>query len=165
MTTKSPPDIVPDDLSLDGVAARLGKTPAWLKWRLSTDRGEVEPKLQHHHYFGRTPQWTESEYQQLRQALMTYMPAKGGRRRKPRLASAGPMGLPSSSEAATGIFTGSSMPADAASPSAAVQNYARRLKTERSPRTYGGASKRSLSTKSSTAKSRKSPLALRLVNT
>jgi len=61
-------DIEPDDLTLPMVAARLGKSVAWLKWRLSRDRGEAQPKLQKQHYFGRTPLWTEREYQELRQA-------------------------------------------------------------------------------------------------
>ena len=79
MASKSTsPDAAPDDLDLATVARRLGKTPPWLKWRLSADRGEPEPELQHHHYFGRTPQWTESEYQQLRQALITRTRQKAG---------------------------------------------------------------------------------------
>ena len=77
------PNTPADDLGIDDVAARLGESHAWLKWRLSIDRGEPEPRLQHHHYFGRTPKWTESEYQQLRQALMTRTPPKGGRQRQP----------------------------------------------------------------------------------
>ena len=46
MQPNTPP---PDDLGIDDVAARLGKSRAWLKWRLSIDRGEPEPRLQHHH--------------------------------------------------------------------------------------------------------------------
>lgn len=78
------PPILPDDLDLDVVAGRLGKSISWLKWKLSEDRGEAEPKLQFHHYFGRSPKWTEDEYQQLRQALMSRAPSKGGRQRQPR---------------------------------------------------------------------------------
>ena len=72
----SRPPILPDDLDIETVAGRLGKTPSWLKWRLSEDRGEAQPRLQHHHYFGRSPKWTEDEYQRLRQALMTRDPPK-----------------------------------------------------------------------------------------
>jgi hypothetical protein len=48
------PELRPDDLGMDIVAARLGKSVGWLRWRLSQDRGEIEPRLQFHHYIGRT---------------------------------------------------------------------------------------------------------------
>jgi hypothetical protein len=73
------PEIRPDDLGIDIVAARLGKSIAWLKARLSADRGEDEPQLQFHHYIGRTPRWHEDEYQRLREAVTTHTPPKGGR--------------------------------------------------------------------------------------
>jgi hypothetical protein len=59
-----------DDLDLATVAARLGKSKSWLQNKLTEDRRGPKPRLQHHHYIGRTPQWDEREYQALKAALM-----------------------------------------------------------------------------------------------
>lgn len=69
-----------DDLDMAAVAARLGKSKSWLQYRLAEDRARFEPRLQHHHYIGRSPRWEENEYQALRAALI----------RKPRIQS-GPL--------------------------------------------------------------------------
>jgi hypothetical protein len=59
-----------DDLDLATVAARLGKSKSWLQNKLTEDRRGPKPRLQHHHYIGRTPQWDEREYEALKAALM-----------------------------------------------------------------------------------------------
>ncbi len=160
------PDISPDDLGIDAVAARLGKSVGWLNWRLSLDRGEAEPKLQHHHYIGRTPRWDEDEYQRLRQALTTRTPPKGGRQRKPAAEpdSAHPV-LPSSSATDIGISTELLAFEDAHAACDAVLAY-RPGQSSKTPRSKSSAkSKTTLSTRSSTGSSPRRRLGLRLVNT
>src|SRR5215471_9234714 len=134
-------DIEPDDLSLPMVAARLGKSAAWLKWRLSRDRGEAKPKLQKHHYFGRTPLWTEREYQELRQALMSREPAPGGRKRKPRADGDAPAAesRPLASTANGTLAVESSLTAlrDRSGASERVQAFPIRPKTSRPPKGSG----------------------------
>src|SRR5437764_1419207 len=59
-----------DDLSLDEVAGRLGKSRRWLQARLQADRVAAQPRFVFHHYLGRSPRWDESEYRALRAALI-----------------------------------------------------------------------------------------------
>jgi hypothetical protein len=61
-----------DDLALDAIAARFGKKRRWLQSRLSEDlrRQPEDQRFQHHHYVGRSPRWTEAEYQALRRAII-----------------------------------------------------------------------------------------------
>lgn len=77
MTTK-------DDLSLEEVANRLGKSTRWLHGRLAEDarRQPSEQRLQHHHYVGASPRWTEAAYIVLRDAIISEDTAK--RRRPPK---------------------------------------------------------------------------------
>lgn len=61
----------PDAISIDVVAARLGKTRRWLQDKLREDnrRPRAERRLQFHDKIGRDPQWTEEGYQALQAAL------------------------------------------------------------------------------------------------
>lgn len=147
MQPNTPP---PDDLGIDDVAARLGKSRAWLKWRLSIDRGEPEPRLQHHHYFGRTPKWTESEYQQLRQALMTRTPPKGGRQRQPSTTAA-LADSPSLPETDIGTLSAVFGPKERASAFERVQAWSRSPARATPPKNSGAKRKSKSSTPSSGA--------------
>src|SRR5689334_20278695 len=51
---------------------RLNKSVRWLESRLTEDRRRppAEQRLQLHHYVGRSPRWTEAEYQALRAAIV-----------------------------------------------------------------------------------------------
>jgi hypothetical protein len=158
-------DITPDDLGIETIAARLGKSVGWLNWRLSLDRGEAEPKLQHHHYIGRTPRWDEDEYQRLRQALTTRTPPKGGRQRKLRPEGAPLAGSSSSNALATGISTELLAFEDARAACDAVLAYRPGRSSEKPPSTSSAKSKTTSSTKSSTGSNRRRRLGLRLVNT
>jgi hypothetical protein len=160
-----PPDITPDDLGIEAVAARLGKSVGWLNWRLSLDRGEAEPKLQHHHYIGRTPRWDEDEYQRLRQALTTRTPPKGGRQRKPRPEAAPAAASSSSNAPATGMSTELLAFEDARAACDAVLAYRPGQSSGKPPTKSSAKSKMTSSTKSSTGSSHRRRLGLRLVNT
>jgi hypothetical protein len=132
--------VQPDDMTLQEVARRLGKTPSWLKSQLSADRGLAVPerRLQCHHYIGRTPLWTEAEYQNLRAALISREPPRGGRRRQPRQDADGPPpASPSSSAMANGGSSAGYTLREASSASGRVQNFLRRPRTERPPRSSG----------------------------
>jgi hypothetical protein len=157
---------MPDDLGISDVATRLGKSRGWLNWRLSLDRGEALPKLQFHHYIGRTPRWDEDEYQQLRQALTTRHPAKGGRRRKQRLAPlSDPLGSPLSNATDTSISTALSASEDPRAACDAVLDFQPGPNLPKRPSRSSARSKAISSTRSSTGSSRRSRLALRLVDT
>jgi hypothetical protein len=143
------PDISPDDLGIDAIAARLGKSVGWLNWRLSFDRGEAEPKLQHHHYIGRTPRWDEDEYQRLRQALTTRTPPKGGRQRKLRPEVAPSPDSPSSRETDTGTYRAGYALKDAASAFERVQAWPLKPVAARPPKSSGGKKKQKSATPSS----------------
>jgi hypothetical protein len=130
------PEVEPDDMTLPMVAKRLWKTPSWLKAQLTADRGQPEPRLQVHHYLGRTPLWTEEEYQQLRQALISRTPPRGGRRRKLREVGGAPASPSSSSPANGGSSAGYTL-REAAGASARVQSFPPRPRTARPPRNAG----------------------------
>ena len=67
-----PADILPepDHMTIDPVAARLGKKRRWLESRLKEDARSETPRLQFHGYIGRTRIWDEKAYQALRSALI-----------------------------------------------------------------------------------------------
>ena len=60
----------PDHMTIDPVAARLGKKRRWLETRLKDDARSEVPRLQFHGYIGRTRIWDEKAYQALRNALI-----------------------------------------------------------------------------------------------
>jgi hypothetical protein len=132
------PEVQPDDMTLPMVAKRLWRTPSWLKAQLTADRGLPEPeqRLQVHHYVGRTPQWSEAEYQQLRQALISRTPPRGGRRRKPREAGGAPAS-PSSSALANGGSSAGYTLREVVAASARVQSFPQRPKTAWPPSNAG----------------------------
>src|SRR5260221_5155656 len=70
------------DLTIDQVCGqnRLCKSVSWLKGRLAEDRRRPpgEQRFQHHHYVGRSPRWTEQEYQALRAAIVAADTARYG---------------------------------------------------------------------------------------
>jgi hypothetical protein len=66
----------PDDFTLELIAIRLGKSPRWLLQALAEDRRRATPLLQHHHFVGRSPRWDPTEYQALRQAIITLSNAR-----------------------------------------------------------------------------------------
>lgn len=64
-------DFDPDEQSLLTVANRLGKSRSWLQGLLTEDRRRKDgPRLQFHHHIGRSPRWTEVEFQRLRAAVI-----------------------------------------------------------------------------------------------
>jgi hypothetical protein len=132
------PEVEPDDMPLQAVARRLRKTPSWLKAQMTADRGLPEPerRLQFHHYIGRTPLWSQVEYQQLRQALISRTPPRGGRRRQARAADGAPAS-PSSSAPANGGSSAGYTLREAAGASARVQSFPQRPRTARPPRNTG----------------------------
>jgi hypothetical protein len=130
------PEVEPDDMILEAIAKRLWKTASWLKAQLSADRGLPEPRLQFHHYLGRTPLWSEAEYQQLRQALISRTPPRGGRPRKAPAAGGVPAS-PSSSAPANGGSSAGYTLREAAAASARVQSFPPRPKTARLPSNAG----------------------------
>ncbi len=60
----------PDHMTIDPVAARLGRKRRWLQSRLKEDARSETPRLQFHSYIGRTRIWDEKAYQALRSALI-----------------------------------------------------------------------------------------------
>src|SRR5580700_1067039 len=98
-----PPRISPvmaDDLSLDQVAGRLGKSRRWLQARLHADRVTARLQLQFHHYLGRSPRWDELEYRALRAALI----GADTPERRSWPAGGAPLASKSSSGTGVGIF-------------------------------------------------------------
>jgi hypothetical protein len=109
-TQALPPAVAvpPDDFDLATIAARLGKSARWLVGQLTEDRRRLTPRLQFHHYIGRSPRWDEHEYQALRAALIA-----GADKRRSSLASpVGALGRLTAKEAR-----------DAAAASAVVQAW------------------------------------------
>ena len=63
-------DYDPDEQSLQTAAGRLGKSARWLQSQLAEDRRRpAGQRLQFHHFMGRSPRWSEAEFQKLRAAL------------------------------------------------------------------------------------------------
>lgn len=85
-----------DDQPINVVADRLGKSVRWVWYKLK------EQRFQFHHYMGRTPLWTEDEFQRLRLALITAENEKRGHRdyRSRRATDSGTLSAPSGSMAA-----------------------------------------------------------------
>lgn len=90
----------PDDLLIDEVAARLGKSVRWVQALLG--RGGYD----FHHYIGRSPRWDEREYQALRAAVIAAESARRGRRVSPSsdAAASGTLSAPSGPEAVASAF-------------------------------------------------------------
>jgi hypothetical protein len=63
-----------DDYTIDQVAEKLCKSRRWVFYQIRDKR------FQFHHYIGRTPLWTEEEFQKLRQALIAAENEKRGHR-------------------------------------------------------------------------------------
>lgn len=145
----------PDDLTLDQVAARLGKSRRWLQTRLADDgrRQLSQQVLQHHHYIGRSPRWTENEYLALRAAIIVEDTEKR------RLASKSKSGTD------TGISSVRFGSKDIQSALERVLNFRPGQSSGRKPTpSDDSANKRSM-TRSSTASSRPSRSRLRLIDT
>jgi integrase len=121
------PNTPPDDMDLQTVAARLGKSSRWLQAQLAEDRQRLHPRLQYHHRIGRSPRWDERAYQMLRLAL---------------LVAAAPFDTlpasPSSSVAPIGISMAPSASKDAASAFARVLAFSRSQSTATPPRSSAG---------------------------
>ena len=61
----------PDHMTVEQVAARLGKKRRWLESRLKDDARSEAPRLQFHGYIGRTRIWDENAYQALRSEIVS----------------------------------------------------------------------------------------------
>lgn len=145
-----------DDMTLDEVAARLGKSPRWLQSRLADDARCRAPELQFHHYVGRSPRWTENEYQALRQAIVAKDTAA---RQKP------PLACGSSSETDSGTLSALCALADAQSAFARVLEFQRRPAPGKPPKNSARTRKVQSGTRPSSGSSQASPSLLRLINT
>jgi hypothetical protein len=142
------------DIGLAEVARRLSHKTRWLQTQLAEDKRSQHPRLQHHHYIGRKPLWTEREFRMLRAALIAVEKEK---RNRPASTS--------SSATATGTSTEPTVFEDAKNACDAVLGF-RPGKTPGKPLSKSSArSKPNSSMKSSTGSSRRSRLGLRLVNT
>jgi hypothetical protein len=89
--------MIDDDVGKEEVARRLNHSVRWLQAILAKDRkANYPPKLQFHHYIGRIPLWTESEFQSLKAALVAVADARHGRSERPAqpLSSAAVSGTP-----------------------------------------------------------------------
>ncbi len=60
----------PDHMTIDSVAARLGKKRRWLESSIKEDARSETPRFQFHGYIGRTRIWDEKAYQALSSALI-----------------------------------------------------------------------------------------------
>lgn len=145
------------DLTIVEVATRIGgKSKRWLQSRLADDarRPPDRQRLQHHHYVGRTPLWTEAEFQALRQAIIE----EDTEKRRPR-------GSKSSNETVSGTSTGLRVLRDAQS---ALERVLA-LKPGQTPgttlRPSGSGRNRKSAPQSSTVSSRASRLQLQLIDT
>lgn len=135
-----------DDFDMTTVAARLGKSKSWLQYRLAEDRERAEPRLQFHHYIGRSPRWDESEYQALRAALIEkpkiqtgpLMPPERARVDAPGEATDARPASGSQNEMDFGTCTEDYASADASSASARVQAFPRRPPTARRRKSFAG---------------------------
>jgi hypothetical protein len=89
-----------EDLTLAQAAARFDKSARWLQTLLAEDlrKPEADRRLQFHDYIGRSPVWTETQFQALRVAIKAHSAA--------RKAAEGRPVLKSSSGTATGTYTG-----------------------------------------------------------
>jgi hypothetical protein len=61
-----------DDMDINDVAQRLGKSPRWLVGKLTEDtrRPPHLRKFQHHFWLGASKRWDEERYQRLKAALI-----------------------------------------------------------------------------------------------
>lgn len=96
MTSGRPPM---EDLNLAEVARRLHKSKRWLQSLMAEDRRRrpSDQRFQFHEYIGKTPVWTEAQFQLLRAAIKAESAKAAG--------AGAQQGLRSSSFMATGTFT------------------------------------------------------------
>src|SRR5271168_559703 len=66
-------DYDPDEQTIEVVAYRLIKSTRWLRYLIGA------PEFQYHHHLGRSPRWSESEFQSLRAAKIAADAARSGR--------------------------------------------------------------------------------------
>jgi hypothetical protein len=133
MTSRQAPA---EDLTLAEVAARLRKSRRWLQALLAEDkrRRPDDQRYHFHGHIGRTPVWTELQFQALRAAIK----AEGAR----AVGAGAQPDLRSSSGMATGTFTGRSSLKDAESAFAEVLDYRPSRSDMRRPMKNGAGSKR-----------------------
>jgi len=76
--------MIDDDIKKEEVARRLNHSVRWLQAIFAKDRkANYPPKLQFHHYIGRIPLWTDSEFPSLKAALVAVADARHGRSERP----------------------------------------------------------------------------------
>jgi hypothetical protein len=133
-----------EDLTLAEVAARLRKSARWLQSLLAEDkrRRPGEQRFHFHGYIGKTPVWTEPQFQLLRAAVKAASAAERPGARQ---------GSKSSSGTATGTFIGRSSLKDAESAFAEVLAYRPSRNGTRKPTRSGAVSRRTSAASSPTS--------------
>ncbi|HEY7552390.1 MAG TPA: hypothetical protein VH913_23070 [Hyphomicrobiaceae bacterium] len=136
----------PEDLTLAEVATRLRKSARWLQSLLADDkrRRPSEQRFQFHDHIGKTPVWTEPQFQLLRIAIKAESAKEGDADAQPDLRSSNAM--------ATGTFTGRSSLKDAEFAFAEVLAYRPSRNGTRTPTRNGAASRRTSGVSSPTSR-------------